>query len=127
MLKEYVKKGRRTVVREDGRKARLGRGTKIGVLVGDLKDNSRIVIGHSKWHQRLDKYDLDFAESVALSRLDSESKVPPALSIAKDYLKFVERCKHYFKTDVLSENTQIAIDRLKKNLELCAKEHSENK
>jgi len=121
MIKEFVKKGRKTKG-EGANKKTIGRGIKIGVLVGDVSDGD-IIIGHSKWHKVLDSYDRSFGEKVAIDRMQSGSKTPPALSIAKAYLKFIERCKRYYKTDRVSKNVKDAIDKLNKNADICAKKN----
>jgi len=109
MIKRYVKRGRKTIELENGKKIRKQRGKKVGVLVADLNEQGKVVIGHSKWHKKLDEYDPKFGSGVAMDRLKSDSKAPPALSILSDYLKFKERVTKYFKSDV-SDNTKTAIE-----------------
>ena len=99
-------------------------GHKIGLLVATLNKDDNIVIGHSKWNQRADTYNAELAESVALDRLNRESKTVPALSLHKAYTKFVDRAKRYFDAP-LCKATQDAGDTLKLEIDIQRHEQLE--
>ena len=117
MLKQYVRGSSKRIKKveiedkENGEK-RIIRivtgGHKVGLFVADLNEEGHIVIGHSKWNQKTDIYDDALAESVAMERLSSESKVTPALSLHKAYGKFIERAKYVFQDAPLCEATMAA-------------------
>lgn len=89
-------------VREGNRKNR-----KIGVLVAVLNDKGKIVIGHSKWHKRLDKdnFNLERGRKVAIERAQKDSLVAPPFSFEDIYFRFSKRAMQYFKNSKPSRNT----------------------
>jgi hypothetical protein len=80
---------------------------KAGVLVAMLNGEGRIVIGHSKWHKKLDgdKYNWKLGRKVAIERAEKDSTTPPAFSFKREYFEFIQRVKRYFKDVELTENT----------------------
>ncbi len=92
---------------------------KIGVLVALLSPEGKIVIGHSKWHRKLDKkYNIERGRQVAIERAEKDSTTSPALSFKDDYFKFVRRARSYFKDAEPSENTLESARRMTAELEL---------
>lgn len=81
MLKQYVKRGNK----------------KEGVLVSYSFDGY-VGIGWSKAHSQLDPFDKEMGERIALGRalvMPSVENVPH--SFKKDFEKFVNRCRRYYK------------------------------
>jgi hypothetical protein len=93
---------------------------KVGVLVALLNDDGKIVIGHSKWHKKLDKYDIELGRKVAIDRAEKDSAAAPAVSLREDYCKFMLRTRRYFKDTELSVNTLESYQRLLANAEAVA-------
>lgn len=93
MIMEYVRNGQKK---------------KIGVLVADLTSDGNIAVGHSKWNKKLDEYNIQRGKEVAIERVLTDSKTPPAITIYKAYLKFVDRAIKYFKGAQISRNTIMA-------------------
>ena len=107
MIKRFVRTGKK-------------QGKKVAVLIATVNEDNKIVVGHSKWNRKMDPYNPSFGEIVARRRMEAESSVPPATSIAKDYVAFVERAQRYFKDTELSESTAQAF--VKAGLEVAAME-----
>ena len=91
---------------------------KIGALVAIHRDG-KIIIGHSKWNKKADKYSPKLCIEVAKARAEKDSKEVPALSIFPAYSMFLYRARKYFKCEEVSDNTliagNIAGDRASKN------------
>lgn len=125
MLKQYVrgsgKHTKRVMVTDgNGRRHQITKsfgGQRVGVLIATLNNEGQIVIGHSKWHRHYDEYDPEFMEQVAEDRINTGSTVAPALSIAKNYLNFIERAQRYFKGANLSDSTKSALKNLDKKFQ----------
>jgi len=88
---------------------RNGKRQRIGALVAITNNDGHIIVGHGKWHKKLDEYSPIMALQVAKSRAEKDSKVEPAISILPKYLKFIDRAKKYYKNCPLSANTLCAM------------------
>ncbi len=100
MIIQYVRKG----------KARIKKG--VMVAIPDEEDN-KIRFGYTlccfkKDKKKVDEFDVGFGKGVAIDRamIDGRPLVIP-FSMAKQFARFVERCKKYYKQiDSNSSNQQ---------------------
>lgn len=94
MISEYVQK-----------QSGPNKGERYGAFAATLNEAGEIVIGHSKWHAKLDKYDPKRGMSIAVGRAEKDSDAALAQSLRKKIKPFVRRAKRYYKTDRFSGNT----------------------
>lgn len=110
-IKMYIRSGGGISTKgvKKGKGARSGKGVKKGALVAIKNDKDEIVIGHSRWHRKKDKYNPKHGMQIAIERAETDSKAAIATSLIPHLAAFIDRSKKYFKTKVFSENTMALV------------------
>ena len=90
--KEEVKRIHQFITKGTGSRKR-----KVGVLVGEMR-NQTVFIGWSRANENMgDKFDKDYGMKLAIERLKAKQMVPIPRSIFVNVLNFSNRCRRYFK------------------------------